>query len=131
MLPAALQMLRIKAQAEQARLAASFGDFTPPPTHWGRQDSHDNSWLLLECLLAVPLALGLWTPGVTRLLFVVLLAEAVTQWEWWGGDWPSWHYRQHVREHFYTNAAVAGGLLLMQSFGAGLFTVDSLLAKQD
>jgi hypothetical protein len=27
--------------------------------HYGRPDAHDNNWLLLELLLAVPLVLGL------------------------------------------------------------------------
>jgi uncharacterized membrane protein YphA (DoxX/SURF4 family) len=127
-----LQAMRIKARMDAAAAAAAAGAPPPPVVHhWGMADGHDSSLLLVECLLAIPLALGLYTAGVSRLLCLVLLVEAVTQWGWWGSGWPSWHYRQHVRDHFFTNAAVAGGLLLMQSFGAGLFTVDSLLAKQD
>ncbi len=34
------------------------------------------------------------------------------------------------RLHFATNMGVAGGLLLLASFGAGRFTVDALLAKK-
>lgn len=35
--------------------------------------------------------------------------------------------RSHVRLHFFVNLAAAGGLLLLQSFGAGRFTVDELI----
>lgn len=34
------------------------------------------------------------------------------------------------RLHFATNLGVAGGLLLLASFGAGRFTVDALMAKK-
>ncbi len=39
------------------------------------------------------------------------------------------HYQAHVRSHFCANLGVAGGLLLLQSVGAGSFTVDRLLQK--
>lgn len=39
------------------------------------------------------------------------------------------HYQAHVRSHFCANLGVAGGLLLLQSVGAGGFTVDRLLRK--
>ncbi len=41
------------------------------------------------------------------------------------------HYAAHVRLHFVTNLAVCGGLLLLQGFGAGRYTVDELLKKKD
>jgi uncharacterized membrane protein YphA (DoxX/SURF4 family) len=129
---AMLQVLRIKARMDAAAAAATAGAAPQAvQQHYGMSDGHDSSLLLVECLLAIPLAFGLCTAGVSRLLCLVLLAEAATQWGWWGSGWPSWHYRQHVRDHFFTNVAVAGGLLLMQSFGTGLFTVDSLLSKQE
>lgn len=124
----------MQSRAAAARYAAATGQATPPSRHhYGRADPHDNMWLLVQCILAVPLALGLFTTAVTRLLCAVLLIEAITQWAWWGGGWPSWHYRQHIRDHFFLNTSVAGGLLLMQSMrlGGGLFAVDSLLTKQD
>eukprot|EP00879_Flechtneria_rotunda_P029116 GHRR01031384.1.p1 GENE.GHRR01031384.1~~GHRR01031384.1.p1 ORF type:complete len:122 (+),score=34.65 GHRR01031384.1:363-728(+) len=121
-------MLRMKSRADAAKFASNAGG---QRHHYGRPDPHDNYWMLLECLLGIPLAFGLYTTRVTRWLCLVLLVEAFTQWGWWGGGMPSWHYRQHVRDHFFTNVSVAGGLLLMQSFGAGVFTVDSLLAKQE
>ena len=39
-------------------------------------------------------------------------------------------YKSHVRLHFVTNLGVAGGLVLLQSFGAGRFTVDRLMQKK-
>ena len=39
-------------------------------------------------------------------------------------------YQQHVRSHFFTNVGVAGGLLLLQAFGAGKYTVDALMNKK-
>jgi len=98
--------------------------------HYGRPDAGDNNWLLLECVLALPLALGLWTSQVSLLLCCALLGEAVMHWQWWERDMPSWHYRQNIRDHFFVNVAVAGGLALMQSFGGGVLTVDALLQKQ-
>jgi len=36
-------------------------------------------------------------------------------------------YKSHVRSHFFTNLGVAGGLLLVQTFGAGIYSVDAIL----
>ena len=43
------------------------------------------------------------------------------------------HHRRaiHYREHFVTNVATAGGLLLLQKIGAGRYTVDELFKKKD
>ena len=43
------------------------------------------------------------------------------------------HHRRaiHYREHFVTNVATAGGLLLLQKIGAGKYTVDELMKKKD
>ena len=70
------------------------------------------------------------TPVVCRLLAAVLLLEAVTAWPFWAWYWPSWYYRAHVRLHFFTNVAVAGGLVLLQALGAGEYTVDRLLGRK-
>jgi uncharacterized membrane protein YphA (DoxX/SURF4 family) len=35
-----------------------------------------------------------------------------------------------VRLHFFVNLASAGGLLLLQSFGPGSFTVDELIRRK-
>ncbi|KAL4444581.1 hypothetical protein ABPG77_002398 [Micractinium sp. CCAP 211/92] len=95
---------------------------------WER-DGHDNNWLLLEFVLALPFAVGFKTGAVARALAATLAAEAVTCWPFWA-DWPTHTYAGHVRLHFATNMGVAGGLLLLASFGAGRFTVDALLAKK-
>lgn len=39
-------------------------------------------------------------------------------------------YRSHVRSHFFTNLGVAGGLLLLQTFGAGMYSVDAILQSK-
>ena len=93
---------------------------------WER-DGHDNNWLLLEFLLALPFSVGYKTPAVARLLAAALVAEAATCWPCWAGGWPTPSYAAHVRLHFVTNLGVAGGLLLLASFGAGRFTLDELL----
>ena len=43
------------------------------------------------------------------------------------------HHRRaiHYREHFVTNIATAGGLLLLQKIGGGKYTVDELMKKSD
>lgn len=39
-------------------------------------------------------------------------------------------FQLHVRSHFFTNVGVAGGLLLLQTFGAGKYSVDAILKKK-
>ncbi|KAL6750070.1 hypothetical protein V8C86DRAFT_2823294 [Haematococcus lacustris] len=104
----------------------------PAMHHYGMPDGHDNNWLLLELALALPFALGLKTRITSRLLSLVLLAEALTSWAFWMPHaWPSWHYRAHVRLHFFTNLALMGGLTLLQRLGgAGRYTVDAFFEKK-
>lgn len=76
------------------------------------------------------------TELVSRLLAASLILEALYAWSWWAipGDAHSFaHHRRaiHYREHFVTNVATAGGLLLLQKIGAGKYTVDALMKKQD
>mmetsp|Transcript_14171 Transcript_14171/g.36369 ORF Transcript_14171/g.36369 Transcript_14171/m.36369 type:complete len:391 (+) Transcript_14171:154-1326(+) len=97
----------------------------------GVQDGHDNNWLLLEFILALPFAVGFKTEVVSRLLALTLALEAWTCWPFWSSTWPTWHYAAHVRSHFVTNLAVSGGLLLLQGFGAGRYSVDEMLKKKD
>ncbi|KAK9845381.1 hypothetical protein WJX81_005067 [Elliptochloris bilobata] len=99
-----------------------------PAEAWLR-DAHDNNLLLLQAVLAVPFAFGYRTAAVARLLALLLLLEAVVCWPAWT-TYPTWHYQAHVRSHFCTNLGVAGGLVLLQSVGAGSFTVDRLLQKK-
>lgn len=73
---------------------------------------------------------GLQTSLTCRALALVLLLEAVTCWPFWMWYWPSWHAAAHARLHFFLNAAVAGGLVLLQCLGAGEFTIDALLGRK-
>ena len=45
-----------------------------------RRDGHDNNFLLLEALLAIPFALGYKTKRVAPLLAATLVAEAIFCW---------------------------------------------------
>ncbi|CAK0770665.1 hypothetical protein CVIRNUC_003790 [Coccomyxa viridis] len=94
-----------------------------------RKDGHDNNWLLMEFAMALPFAVGFKTAAVSRLLALTLVLEALTCWPIWT-EWPSVQYKSHVRLHFVTNLGVAGGLVLLQSFGAGRYTVDRLMQKK-
>ncbi len=53
-----------------------------------RPDGHDNNFLLLEALLAVPFAVGYRTRVVAPLLALTLLGEAVVCWNPLE-SWPS------------------------------------------
>jgi uncharacterized membrane protein YphA (DoxX/SURF4 family) len=73
-------------------------------------------------------------------LAATLLLESVLVWTFWRSDLEglrvhSWQQElrvlAHMREHFCTNAAVAGGLLLLSEQGGGQFTIDQYLKKQD
>ncbi|KOO26596.1 hypothetical protein Ctob_013448, partial [Chrysochromulina tobinii] len=100
-------------------------------------DGHDVVWpKAVELILAVPFILGFQTVAVSRLLAASLVLEALYAWSWWRipGDEGSFaHHRRaiHYREHFVTNVATAGGLLLLQKIGAGRYTVDELFKKKD
>lgn len=92
-------------------------------------DGHDNLVCkVAEFILGVPLAVGLKTNVVARLLALVLVLEAFTSWMWWTSE-LNIGYVLHAREHFFVNVGVAGGLLLLTFVGAGKFTVDELLKK--
>jgi uncharacterized membrane protein YphA (DoxX/SURF4 family) len=70
------------------------------------------------------------------LLATSLVLEALYAWSWWkipGNPDSFSHHRRaiHYREHFVTNVATAGGLLLLQKIGAGKYSVDELLKKKD
>ena len=100
-------------------------------------DGHDVVWpKAVELLLSVPFILGFRTAAVSRLLASSLIVEAFYAWSWWaipGAENTFAHHRRaiHYREHFATNVATAGGLLLLQKIGAGKYTVDELLKKKD
>jgi len=100
-------------------------------------DGHDVVWpKAVELLLAIPFILGFETAVVARMLSASLVLEAFYAWAWWttpGDGYSFAHHRRaiHYREHFVTNLATAGGLLLLQKLGAGKYSVDELLKKQD
>jgi len=100
-------------------------------------DGHDVVWpKAVELLLSVPFILGFETAAVSRLLALSLVLEAFYAWSWWwipGNGFSYEHHRRaiHYREHFVTNLATAGGLLLLQKIGAGKYSVDELLKKTD
>ena len=121
-------VLLVQAQRIIARDYIIFNHL-PHGKLWER-DGHDNNWLLLEFGLALPLGIGLYTAPVARLLAGTLAAEAATCWPF-GREWPTPSYAAHVRLHFVTNLGVAGGLLLLASYGAGRFALDRLLEKKN
>mmetsp|Transcript_61996 Transcript_61996/g.103059 ORF Transcript_61996/g.103059 Transcript_61996/m.103059 type:complete len:553 (+) Transcript_61996:11-1669(+) len=108
-----------------------------PYTPYLPGDGHDVVWpKAVELLLAIPFTLGFETSSVSRWLAVSLVLEALYAWSWWrmAGDHGAFaqHRRAiHYREHFMTNIATAGGLLLLQKMGGGKYTVDELLKKKD
>uniref|UniRef100_A0A7S4ILA8 Uncharacterized protein n=1 Tax=Prymnesium polylepis TaxID=72548 RepID=A0A7S4ILA8_9EUKA len=110
--------------------------FFEPFTPYLPGDGHDVVWpKAVELLLAVPFILGFETVAVARLLSTSLVLEAFYAWSWWGIS-ENYSFAQHrrvihYREHFVTNIATAGGLLLLQKIGAGKYSVDELLKKRD
>ena len=63
-----------------------------------------------------------------------LVLEAMTAWTYWREqtrDIPTLFHSMHSKDHFATNVAVAGGLLLLQHDGGGKYTLDSYLKKKD
>lgn len=108
-----------------------------PYTPYLPGDGHDVVWpKAVELLLSVPFTLGFRTRQVSRLLAASLVLEALYAWSWWridGDGSPFAQHRRalHYREHFMTNLATAGGLLLLQMVGAGKYTVDELLKKKE
>ena len=109
-----------------------------PYTKYLPGDGHDLIWpKCVQILLALPFAFGWRVSTVSRLLAVSLTLEAFYAWNFWSdlrGETShlAGHRRQlHYREHFVTNLATAGGLILLQSFGAGSFTMDEYLGKKE
>lgn len=55
----------------------------------GREDGH-GTWLSLQLALCVPLLLALWRGPVCKGLALVLAAEALAVWQFWGDEWQTW-----------------------------------------
>jgi uncharacterized membrane protein YphA (DoxX/SURF4 family) len=85
---------------------------------------------LAEFTLALPFVVGFKTRLVSMLLATCLVLEALIYWNFWT-TLLGVGYSIHARDHFSVNIGVAGGLLLLQSFGGGKYSVDELLKKND
>ena len=126
-----------KGERRESRTPLSHAPLDPPPYCISATDNEPRTDpKAVELLLALPFTLGYRVNTVVRLLAASLVLEALYAWSWWGlsGDAGAFsqHRRQlHYREHFMTNVATAGGLLLLQKLGAGKYTVDELLKKTD
>jgi alanyl-tRNA synthetase len=97
-------------------------------------DGHDEVWAkVAQFFLSMPFTIGLFTKTVAPLLSMVCFAEAVVQWQFWSSSAYRLGigYTIHAREHFFVNVAVAGGLLLLQSYGAGKYSADAYLKKNE
>ena len=89
-----------------------------------QKDGHDSNWLLIQFILAMPLFLGLRTKFVCRLMALSLFLEACLSWDFWNAKT---FMPEHARTHFVVNLSCAGGMLLLQMFGAGAYSFDSWL----
>mmetsp|Transcript_14024 Transcript_14024/g.39853 ORF Transcript_14024/g.39853 Transcript_14024/m.39853 type:complete len:333 (-) Transcript_14024:37-1035(-) len=96
-------------------------------------DGHDQIFFkVLQLFLSVPILLGYNSSLSSVLLSSSLVLEAVTQWQFIGVNIPNWkYYPIHARDHFFTNLAVAGGLLFLSGFGAGMYSLDTWLKKRE
>lgn len=54
-----------------------------------RFDGHDNNWLLLEFVLAIPFVAGFKMGIVSPLLALTCALEAITCWPFWN-YWRNW-----------------------------------------
>jgi len=89
-----------------------------------RKDGHDSNWLLVQFILALPLFLGLRTKFVCRFMALSLFLEAFLSWDFWNARTLM---PEHARTHFVVNLSCAGGMLLLQMFGAGAYSFDAFL----
>jgi len=96
-----------------------------------RGDGHDNMWSkLAEFALCLPFVVGFKTKLTARLLAAVVFLEAFVSWSWFLSK-LNIGYRIHAREHFTVNLGVCGGLILLASIGAGKYTIDNYLKKDN
>ena len=100
------------------------GGGTADEQHLRQKDGHDSNWLLVQFVLALPLFLGLRTTFVCRLMALSLFLEAFLCWNFWNAQMLM---PEHARTHFVVNLSCAGGMLLLQMFGAGAYSFDAFL----
>jgi uncharacterized membrane protein YphA (DoxX/SURF4 family) len=99
--------------------------------HRPEGDGHNNMWpKLFEFTLTLPFVIGFKTSWVALGIAVCLVLEALIYWNFWSTV-LGLGYAIHARDHFCVNIGVAGGLLLLQSFGGGQYSVDELMKKKD
>jgi len=94
-------------------------------------DGHNQMWLkVLQFSLCLPFVVGwkTYTAGIG--LAMCLITEALVYWRWWDSN-LGLGYSYHAHDHFTVNVGVAGGLILLSSFGAGKFSVDAMLKKTE
>lgn len=111
---------------------ASYGvDHDGHTHHRPDGDGHNNMWpKLFEFALTLPFVIGFKTSWVAMAIAACLLLEALIYWNFWSTT-LGLGYAIHARDHFCVNVGVAGGLLLLQSFGGGQYSVDELMKKKD
>ena len=97
-------------------------------------DGHNNMWpKLAEFTLALPFVVGYKTHRAAAAIALCLVLEALIYWNFWS-TLLGLGYAIHARDHFSVNIGVAGGLLLLQTFGTaagGQYSVDELIKKRD
>jgi uncharacterized membrane protein YphA (DoxX/SURF4 family) len=52
------------------------------------------------------------------------------QWQFWNTELGP-RYEMHARDHFCVNVGVSGGMFLLSSLGAGQYSMDEWLKKND
>eukprot|EP01116_Phalansterium_solitarium_P022869 TRINITY_DN772_c0_g1_i2.p2 TRINITY_DN772_c0_g1~~TRINITY_DN772_c0_g1_i2.p2 ORF type:complete len:323 (+),score=143.78 TRINITY_DN772_c0_g1_i2:105-1073(+) len=98
--------------------------------HHANEDGHNQMWLkVLQFLLSLPFVIGFKTKWAASALAACLFTEAFVYWSWWSTRLGI-RYAYHAFDHFMVNVGVAGGLMLLLSFGAGKYTVDQLMKKK-
>eukprot|EP01108_Squamamoeba_japonica_P001896 TRINITY_DN184_c0_g2_i1.p1 TRINITY_DN184_c0_g2~~TRINITY_DN184_c0_g2_i1.p1 ORF type:complete len:401 (+),score=136.37 TRINITY_DN184_c0_g2_i1:24-1205(+) len=104
--------------------------------HRAAGDGHNNMWpKLAEFALALPFVVGFKTHIAAAAIAICLTLEALIYWNWLSAASSSLGlgYSIHARDHFSVNVGVAGGLLLLQTFGSaagGRYSVDELIKKK-
>jgi putative oxidoreductase len=95
------------------------------------EDGHNQMWAkFTQLVLGLPLVLGFRTRQVATMISIVCILESFIQWPFWATPFGV-GYSIHARDHFVVNLAVAGGLWLLASLGAGKFSVDAMLKKRE
>lgn len=106
-------------------------------------DGRGNPLVFLQFALGLPFLMGFRFRATTWALIACLVMEALVYWNFLANEWgpqgaagsamgrPLWWFTMRARRHFVANMGIAGGLLLLQSFGPGRFTMDEIIAKRD